>query len=88
MKFFLTLYICSQISGICAVPPGYPKPTEDYYTCTKEGIGESYEILFGGKMFTRDTIVVHRLYSRYTCDKVVIPEKKSDPKQPTIEKGI
>tara|TARA_R100001163_G_C5050134_1_gene187025 strand:- start:522 stop:788 length:267 start_codon:yes stop_codon:yes gene_type:complete len=88
MKFLLTIYICSQITGICAIPPGYPKSTADYYTCTKEGISEAYELLYNGDTFNRDTITLNRLYPTYTCKKILLPKKKPDPKPPKIERSL
>jgi hypothetical protein len=84
MKFFLTIYICSIFVDSCGIPPGYPKIKSDYYTCIKDGLGESYEILFDGKMFSGETIVANRLYARYDCQQVVIPKKKPVvPEKPT-----
>jgi hypothetical protein len=76
MKFFLTIYICSMLTNQCAIPPGYPKLKPDYYTCIKDGLGESYEILFDGQMFTGESIVANRLYAKYECQQVVVPKKK------------
>ena len=79
MKFFLTVYICSFVANQCMVAPGYPKPKIDYYHCMKDGLGESYEVLFGGE-FSEDDIVVARLYPKWACDKVIVPPKKPVPK--------
>lgn len=76
MKFFLTIYICSMFANTCAIPPGYPKLKSDYYTCIKDGLGESYEVLFDGEMFTSEVIVANRLYAKYECQQVVVPKKK------------
>ena len=76
MKFFLTIYICSMFANTCAIPPGYPKLKPDYYTCIKDGLGESYEVLFDGEIFTSESISSNRLYAKYECQPVVIPKKK------------
>tara|TARA_R100000005_G_C4911211_1_gene148808 strand:+ start:147 stop:443 length:297 start_codon:yes stop_codon:yes gene_type:complete len=83
MKFFLTIYICSIISNTCSIPPGYPKIKSDYYTCVKDGLGESYEILFGGQYFSGEVIVSNRLYAKYECQQVLVPKKKpAAPEKP------
>ena len=72
-----------MFANTCAIPPGYPKLKPDYYTCIKDGLGESYEILFDGQMFTGESIVANRLYAKYECQQVVIPKKKpSEPLKP------
>ena len=86
MKFFLTVYICSQLTGVCAIPPGYPKPIGDYYSCNKAGMSEAYAILFGENTpIEEESITINRLYPKYTCNKVIIPKKKPDLKQPETE---
>lgn len=65
-----------MFANTCAIPPGYPKLKPDYYTCIKDGLGESYEVLFDGEMFTGEVIVANRLYAKYECQRVVIPPKK------------
>lgn len=65
-----------MFANTCAIPPGYPKLKPDYYTCIKDGLGESYEVLFDGEMFTGETIAANRLYVKYECQQVVVPKKK------------
>ena len=65
-----------MFANTCAIPPGYPKLKPDYYTCIKDGLGESYEVLFDGKMFTGESIAANRLYAKYECQQVVVPKKK------------
>ena len=76
MKFFLTIYICSMIAQQCAIPPGYPSLKDNYYSCIKDGMGESYEMLFDGKTFNKDSITSARIYAKYECQPVLIPKKK------------
>ena len=77
MKFFLTIYICSAITGKCVIPVEYPKPINDYYDCVREGLSGSYDVLYQGD-FNRDDIVTNRLYPKYVCEKIIVPEPKPD----------
>ena len=86
MKFLLTIYVCSQLTGVCAIPPGYPTPTGDYYSCNKAGMGEAYAIMFGeNALIKEESIINSRLFPKYTCDKIVIPKKKPGPTRPKTE---
>ena len=82
MKFFLTIYICSAVTGKCIIPVEYPKPVDDYYNCVREGLSGSYDILYQGD-FTEDDVIVNRLYPKYVCEKVVVPKKKPAPAEKT-----
>ena len=86
MKFFLTIYVCSIVAGKCFVAPGYPKEQTDYYDCVRNGLSESYEILYQ-EDFTRDDVVANRLYPKFSCEKVILPKKKpkieQEAEQPT-----
>jgi hypothetical protein len=48
MKFILTVYICSLISGECVIPQdkelgfNYPKEYGTHYGCVRDGLGESF----------------------------------------------
>ena len=79
MKFFLTVYICSTIAGNCVTNLTYPKPQESYYDCVRNGLSESYDILYQDK-FSEQDVVEFRLYPKFTCEEVVIPPPK--PKTP------
>ena len=79
MKFFLTIYICSVISQQCAeVPPAkhdYKRLYKTHYGCVQKGLGESYSILFDGKVFQADQVESLELYPKYTCQKTDNIEK-------------
>ena len=79
MKFFLTVYICSVVSQQCAIPPGYPKEQSDYYNCVRNGLSESYDILYQGQ-FSEEVVVNNRLYPKFSCEQVNIidPSKGED----------
>ena len=57
MKFFLTVYICSVVSQQCAIPPEYPKEQSNYYDCVRNGLSESYDILYQGQRHCRGAAV-------------------------------
>jgi hypothetical protein len=80
MKFFLTLYICSAITGDCIIPAQnlytYPKEYNTHYECVRAGLTEAYEILYAEKFFTKESFIEYELYPKFGCDKV--PIKGSD----------
>jgi hypothetical protein len=47
MKFILTVYICSLLSGECVIPQdkeagfNYPKEYGSHFGCVRDGLGES-----------------------------------------------
>jgi len=79
MKFFLTIYICSVVSQQCAEVPRekhqYDRFYGTHYGCMQKGLGESYSILFDGKVFQADQIESLELYPKFTCDKLEIEKK-------------
>ena len=79
MKFFLTIYICSVVSQQCAEVPRekhqYNRFYGTHYGCMQKGLGESYGILFDGKVFQADQIESLELYPKYTCQKTDNIEK-------------
>ena len=79
MKFFLTIYICSSIAGNCFIHDTYPKPQDNYYDCVRNGLSESYEILYQGK-FSEQDVVKYRMYPKFACEEVIVP-----PPKPEIE---
>jgi hypothetical protein len=80
MKFFLTIYICSVVSQQCAEVPmekhEYDRFYKTHYGCMQKGLGESYEVLFGGKVFQADQIESLELYPKFTCEKLDNKEKE------------
>ena len=80
MKFFLTIYICSSIAGNCFTHYSYPKPQDSYYDCVRNGLSESYEILYQGD-FKQEDVVKLRMYPRFVCEEVIVPKKKPEVKE-------
>ena len=88
MKFFLTLYICSAVSGECVSPKpeafDYKRQYDTHYGCVRAGLGDSFELLFNGEIFSANVIETYEIYPKFSCDKnLVPPQKPVDEKQPT-----
>ena len=80
MKFFLTIYICSSIVGtVLRHESSYLNLQDSYYDCVRNGLSESYEILYQGKISEQD-IVKYKMYPKFACEEVIIP-----PPKPEIE---
>ena len=81
MKFFLTIFICSAISGECIIPNTapyiYPKIFDSHYECVRAGLSESYEILYAEKFFTKESITQYKLYPKFGCDEIPVVEEKT-----------
>jgi len=79
MKFFLTIYICSVVTQNCAEVPVenhmYDRFYETHGECVQKGLGESYSILFDGKIFKIDTVNAMELYPKFMCEKTDNQEK-------------
>lgn len=79
MKFFLTIYICSVVSQQCAEVPfekyEYDRFYSTHYGCVQKGLGESYTILFDGKVFQADQVESLELFPKFNCQKTDNVEK-------------
>ena len=79
MKFFLTIYICSVLTQQCAEVPfekyEYDRFYNTHYGCIQKGLGESYAILFDGKVFQADQVESLELYPKFNCQKTDNVEK-------------
>ena len=82
MKFLLTIYICSVVAGKCYTHPDYPKEQSDYYDCVRNGLSESYEILYQGD-FSEQDVVDNALYPKSSCEKVLVPLPKPKVEEET-----
>lgn len=71
MKFFLTLYVCSVVANQCFEVPQdkhpYKTVHDTFSSCVKDGLGESFEVLYGGKLFKEDEINQFKYYPKYLC---------------------
>ena len=87
MKWILTLYVCSILSGECVTPKPeffeYKKEYGTHYGCVRAGLGDSFELMFDGKSFTASQIEEYKLYPKFSClpeeikeENVIIPPKK------------
>jgi hypothetical protein len=74
VKFFLTIYICSVVTQNCGEVPVenhmYDRFYETHGECVQKGLGESYSVLFDGKIFKLDTVNTMELYPKFMCEKV------------------
>ena len=67
MKFLLTVYICSAITGDCYTNLDYPKIFPDHHDCIRAGLSDSYEIIYAEGNFTKEDINNNQLYPKFTC---------------------
>ena len=66
--------------GNCFIHESTPKPQDSYYDCVRNGLSESYEILYQGKISEQD-VVKFKMFPRFTCEEVIIPKKKPEVKE-------
>ena len=64
------------------MPPGYPKQQPNWHDCVQSGLSESYELLFQGP-FSRYDLEENKLYPKYYCEKVIVPEPKPKAEEKT-----
>ena len=85
MKFLLTLYICSLVTGECVMPKLEELDIKQFYGthygCVRAGLGDSFELLFNGEYFNEKTINEWKLYPKFSCVPV---EDESLPTAPGI----
>ena len=77
MKFFLTIYVCSSIVGNCFIHESTPRPQDSYYDCVRNGLSESYDILYQGK-FSEEDVVKFKMYPKFICEEVIVPPPKPE----------
>ena len=79
MKFLLTIYLCSLVTGECVQPIleeyNITQYYDSHYECVQKGLGESYELLFADGIFTVEQINEWELYPKFSCKKVPIVEE-------------
>ena len=81
MKWILTLYVCSVLSGECFTPTqdtnfSYEKEYNSHYECVRNGLGDSYEFLFASGVFNQEQIEKFKIYPKFTC--ITEKENKQD----------
>ena len=81
MKFLLTVYICSVASGDCFTNNTYPKVLDSHYDCIRQGLSDSYEVLYAEGNFTEKEINKLQI-----CipSSIVSPKKIKERLQPRI----
>ena len=75
MKFLLTVYICSVASGDCFTNNTYPKVLDSHYDCIRQGLSDSYEVLYAEGNFTEKEINKLQLYPKFHCEPKKDQEK-------------
>jgi len=79
MKFLLTIYLCSVVTGDCVQPVLEEYKIEQFYNthyeCVQKGLGESYDLLFADGIFTVEKINEWKLYPKFSCQKMQIAEE-------------
>jgi hypothetical protein len=84
MKFILTVFICSAIGGECVIPDDdafkYPKEFSSHYSCVRQGLSDSFEILYADSYFDENAVETYRLYPTFTCKKVTAKDLIPPPK--------
>ena len=63
--YFLTIFICSAISGECHVSNTVPFEYKSFYKCMQDGYGKSYEMLFAET--PRETVEDGMLFTKWIC---------------------
>ena len=68
-----------MVTQNCAEVPvenhNYNRFYETHGECVQKGLGESYSILFDGKIFKIDTVNAMELYPKFMCEKTDNKEK-------------
>jgi len=71
MKFLLTLYICTSIGNNCLPVTqdmhSYPMHHEDFNSCIKDGLGQSFEVFYNTELMTAEQINKSMMYPRFIC---------------------
>ena len=67
MKIILTLFVCSQLQGVCMEPYQWPEKFNDSYDCMQFGYKESHKKM---EEIGRLEVNKHGVYIRFTCTPV------------------
>jgi hypothetical protein len=71
MKFLLTLFICTGIGNSC-LPINqemfnYRMIHDDFNSCIKDGLGQSFEVFYNSPLLTEKQINESRMYPKFVC---------------------
>ena len=65
MKYFLLLWVCSAINGVCMMPPiTYPEPFNNHYECVEEGYTTGLNMVHA---MSRESVEMNRLFVAFNC---------------------
>jgi len=71
MKFLLTLYICTSVGNSCLPVTqemfNYPMIHDDFNSCIKDGLGQSFEVFYNSPLMTDEQINKSMMYPRFVC---------------------
>ena len=73
MKWFLVVYLCSQVQSVCIDPYVLPEPYDDQYTCLVNGYKKSYEKLID---IGPEEVNKHGMYIKFDCQNFILPKPK------------
>ena len=57
----------------------YDRFYKTHAECVKKGLGESYAVLYDGKIFKLDTVNAMELYPKFMCEKTDNPKAPEEP---------
>jgi len=71
MKFLLTLYMCTSIGNSCLPITqemfNYRMIHDDFNSCIKDGLGQSFEVFYNSPLLTEKQINESMMYPRFVC---------------------
>ena len=71
MKFLLTLYMCTSIGNSCLPITqemfDYQMIHNDFNSCIKDGLGQSFEVFYNSPLLTEKQINEAMMYPRFVC---------------------
>ena len=71
MKFLLTLYMCTSIGNNCLPITqemfNYEVIHDDFNSCIKDGLGQSFEVFYNSPLLTDKQINESMMYPRFVC---------------------
>ena len=73
MKWFLVVYLCSQVQSVCVDPHVFPESYNDQYTCLVDGYKKSYEKLID---IGPEEVNKHGMYIKFDCSNFILPKPK------------
>ena len=76
MKWFLIVYLCSQVQSTCIDPYVFNKSFESQYDCLINGYKKSYEKMIE---IGPEEINKYGMYIKFNCKNFDLPQPKGNP---------